>query len=140
MTIKDKSQFLWISLEPGEEIASSLTQTATELNLGSAWIQGIGVVRDMELGFYDPRSKEYIKKKFDGAWEILSLSGNLTLSEGKPFVHLHGSFSNQDFSVIGGHFFSGKIAAAAEFCLFPGDLPVHRRFSEKLNLNIWDLP
>src|SRR3989339_1884439 len=109
MKIKQDQDQLWIALERGEEIAACLAKVAKDLGIGSGWVLGIGVAENLELGFYEPNTTLYQRQTFAGSWEILALTGNLTLDQGAPRVHLHGSFSGEDFKVIGGHFFKGHI-------------------------------
>lgn len=140
MKFQVQDSLVYLNLAVGDAILPSIEQVAAELGLGSAWIQGIGVATGLQLGFYRHTTKDYAKRCFAGDWEILSLSGNLTLKEGQPFAHLHGSFSAEDFSVVGGHLFGGEISAAGEFWLHASKEPIHRAFAPELNLSVWDLP
>ncbi|OGH00991.1 MAG: hypothetical protein A2600_00985 [Candidatus Lambdaproteobacteria bacterium RIFOXYD1_FULL_56_27] len=135
---KTESQ-IFVSLEPGEAVQGSLVALATELGLGAAWVQGIGVIDRLELGFYQRETRDYKTQRFDGDFEVLTLVGNLSTKEGAPFLHLHGSFSGPDFLVRGGHFLGGQVSVSAEFVLQPSSLPIQRKYSPQSNLFLWDL-
>ena len=55
-----------MSLEMGEKINKTFESFATDNNVRSAWINGIGAIDNPELGYYDIKSKDYIKKTFKG--------------------------------------------------------------------------
>ncbi|MDT8446406.1 MAG: DNA-binding protein [bacterium] len=139
MKYKTNATALYLSLSPGEEIITCLSDLARREGLEAAWVVGIGVAKDLELGFYRGQSQDYLTRRFAGDYEILSLTGNLSLKDKVPMVHLHGSFSGEDFGVIGGHFMAGTISAAGEFWVYPGSEPLHRAFAPSLNLHVWDL-
>ena len=69
------------------------------LKLGQ--LTGIGALKDVELGFYHLKDKTYDRKMFKGEAELLSLDGNLTLFENKPFFHI---------------FFSLKVSLRVKIC------------------------
>ncbi|MBN1755181.1 DNA-binding protein [bacterium] len=111
----DDSYYL-VQLEIGDEVISQLKSFALTHRVKSGFISGIGAIRDLTLGYYDRDKGVYIKKTFPRCYEVCTLSGNITyLGEKEPIIHLHGIFSDQDYSVIGGHLFEGTISAAGEF-------------------------
>ena len=57
---------IYLSLSKGELINKSLKKLAEELEIKSAWINGIGALQDPEIGFYILNSKEYRKKNYVG--------------------------------------------------------------------------
>jgi uncharacterized protein len=83
--------------------------------------------------------KQYLRKKVDEIAELISCSGNLTMKEDKPFVHVHVSAGLRDFSVIGGHLFSAIVAVTAEVILKPMPNVMKRRFNDETGLYLLDL-
>lgn len=61
--------------------------------------------------------------------------GNITLKDGKPFLHLHGTFGRRDMSVIGGHVISATVFPLLEAVITPTANRALRRFDEKVGLN-----
>jgi len=123
---------VFICLDRGEDLFSSLENLATQENWQTAYLSGIGAVEDVELGLYNPKTKAYDRKNFPQVAELLSLDGNLTLKDGKPFFHLHAVLSGQDYRCYGGHLFSAKIAAVCEINL----QLVHGKVTRNHNANI----
>lgn len=132
-----------IRLEIGEELVASVTAFAKAEKLASASVMGIGALRDFELGYYFLNRKEYQRKKFsDEIVELLSCLGNIaTRNDGSTyFSHLHVCLGRADYSVIGGHLFSGIVAVTAEIFLNPLPESISRRQDETTGLALLDLP
>lgn len=98
---KDNSYVL--ALSTGEELMDCLSRFASELEISSAWLSGLGAASVIEVGYYDMPGRTYHWKTFAGKLEITNLTGNLSLEAGKPLWHIHGSFSDESFNAIGGH-------------------------------------
>jgi predicted DNA-binding protein with PD1-like motif len=93
-----------IKLNKGERLSEAIEQFARETKIEGAWIQGLGGALEATLGFYDLDAKEYQWKTFEGLREVLSLTGNIAFDEqGKIVYHLHGTFGDRDYRVVGGH-------------------------------------
>jgi hypothetical protein len=73
------------------------------------------MLRDIEIGLYS--GSVYTKHRVDDPSEVLSLQGNVSMKEGKPFVHLHVSLAGHDFVAQGGHLFSGEVFMTIELVL-----------------------
>ena len=80
-----------IRLEKGEEVLSTLTQFVREQNIQGGMIQGLGAVRDLVIGMYDPLQKDYIKRTFNEDLELGNLTGNISHFDGDPVLHCHVS-------------------------------------------------
>lgn len=128
-----------LSLEIGEELIESILSYADREKISAASISAIGAIRSFELGYYVLDRKEYLRKKVDGIAELISCEGNLALKKDKPFVHLHVAAGLSDFSVIGGHLFSGIVAVSAEVVLRPMPNTMNRSFSNATGLYLLDL-
>lgn len=132
----DNNQY-FISLAPGDEINSSFEKLAKIEEIQSAWISGIGALTDMEMGYYNIDTKDYIRKNYSDDYELTSLSGNITLKNGEVYSHTHITFSDRKFNVFGGHLFKGIISAAGEFVMTVGEKPLNRKFNEPIGLALW---
>lgn len=132
--MKDGDRFL-IRLDKGDDLVEKLNEFACAEKVTSGQISGIGALEDVELGFYDLSKKEYQKKTFEGDFELLSLEGNLTHLEGKPFFHMHVALSDQDFRAFGGHLYHAKVAVTCELNFRAFDELVERRLDPEIGLH-----
>ena len=103
-----------LKLSAGEEIIATLQAFAEARGLKAGAISGLGAVGETELGFFDPRTREYIRRRFDGDHEIGSLTGNFSELDGKPFPHCHLVLAGSDFVAYTGHLFRGVVSVTCE--------------------------
>lgn len=105
-----------IRFDIGEEFPETLASWCENEKIESAAIvAGIGMLENIEIGRYD--GKEYAKEIVQPSSEILSLQGNVSMKEGKPFVHLHVSLADENMSARGGHLFSGTVSMTIELVM-----------------------
>ncbi|MFH0778834.1 MAG: PPC domain-containing DNA-binding protein [Candidatus Eisenbacteria bacterium] len=110
-----KTEFGYVLvLGPNDEIVSSIGAFARSVGVGSAVVSGIGAAGDLVIGYFDRQRKTYVKRQLEGEYEILSLTGTVSHFEGNPWVHVHVVASGPDFSVVGGHLFSGRVTVTLE--------------------------
>ena len=123
----------------GEEITQSLLQLSGREKITTAHVSGIGGVCDIELGFFDLEKKDYDHQKFNGLYELLNLSGNITLVDGSPFLHAHVTLGDSSYRTIGGHLFKATISVTGEFFVTPLDIEVSRNYDAETQLKLMDL-
>lgn len=105
-----------IRFDIGEEFPETLADWCENEKVESAAIvAGIGMLENIEIGRYD--GQEYAREIVQPSSEILSLQGNVSMKEGKPFVHLHVSFADEDMTARGGHLFSGTVSMTIELVM-----------------------
>lgn len=98
----------------GEEIVETLTAFAAEEGIRAAEISGIGAFESAVVGFYNLETKEYDRIPVDEETEVLSVLGNLSVTEEGPRVHAHVTLGKRDGSAVGGHLFEGRCGATLE--------------------------
>jgi predicted DNA-binding protein with PD1-like motif len=107
-----KGRYITARLDHGSDIVESITVLAEDLGISAGYFTAIGALASTEIGYYDQKTHEYKKRSVDEAVEILSCTGNISIKEGKPFVHAHAILSGANFQAFGGHLYSGKVFAA----------------------------
>ena len=125
-----------IRLKEGEEIVKTLEDFVLQQDIKGALIVGIGTIYDAELGFYHREKKEYMKKIFEGDYEVVNLCGNISYSEENPVIHLHVTISGEDFTAYSGHLFSAMTAATMEIFLLTQEQKLRREFDPTQGLNL----
>src|SRR5512133_2973098 len=130
----------WIlRLDTDEEIFSTITRFAGELAVDTASVSGIGAVHHLVLGYFDRATRDYVRHAIEEDVEIVSLLGNISLKENKPFPHLHITVSGRDFQVKGGHLFEGKGGATCEVVITPMKGYARREKDDATGLFLLDL-
>ena len=101
-----------------------LTAFAAEEGIRAAEISGIGAFESAEVGFYNGETKDYDRLPVEEETEVLSILGNLSVTDEGPRVHAHVTLGKRDGSALGGHLFEGRCSATLEIFVReePGEL------------------
>lgn len=120
------------------DLLDGLTELVRREDIKLGRIQGIGATTHAIVAYYDQNTKTYSPLEFDGGMEIVSLSGNVSLRDGKPFVHVHILLSDANGKVYGGHLMKGTKLFACEMTIdeFEGD-QLERGKDERTGLFLW---
>lgn len=131
----------WVlRLETGALIQESIARFCEENGIGSGSFQAIGAVRWARLGYYDQAEDAYLEKHFDGGFEVVSLSGNLSRkSDGTLFPHTHCVLSDRRMRTVGGHLFEAEVGPTLECYLHTAGEPIRRRAQPGSPLELLDL-
>ena len=133
---RDSEETFLLCLQPGERVRACLEQACLDWSIESGSVSGIGGVREVELGYW--RAPDYQRKALSGNWELLSLLGNISLYEGRPFAHLHASLADEQCQVVGGHFFEATVTATVELFLIR-TARITRRWDPEVGAALWRL-
>jgi len=114
--------------EPGEELIAVFRQFASEVGAGSGNITGLGSVSQAVLGFLDPDTGEYVKRRFEEPMEVANLTGTLSVAseDGAPFVHLHAVLSPRELLAYGGHVHEARVGLIVEAYIDTFDAKITR--------------
>jgi len=127
-----------IRLEKGEEIITTLSKFLSKKKISSAFFSGIGAVEKAVIGFYDLNEKKYFWREFMEC-EVVSLSGNVSILDDRPFIHSHVVLSDISYNCFGGHLREATAGATLEIKLEMLDGKIARKFDTVTGLNLLDL-
>ena len=122
----------------GEEILESLKALALKENIKLASVSALGAVDDFTVGVYRVDEKKYYANHFEGAFEIVSLTGTISTMNGEYYAHLHMSAGNDRGEVFGGHLNRAVISATCELVIDVIDGVVERRADPEVGLNLFE--
>ena len=125
-----------IRLERGEEVHTVLCGWAKENNLKGGFIQGIGALKDVKIGYYNLATKAYQEKTFERGMEVTSLNGNLSILNGERFFHIHVTLGDEDYALYGGHLISGIVSITMELVFAPFKEEIIRAMDEDEKFNL----
>jgi hypothetical protein len=112
--------------EADDELAQGLRDFASEEKIASASFKAIGALSSVELGWLNWKTKQYEPSvSLDEQVELLSLIGDVALSDGNPQVHAHAVVGRRDGTAHGGHLLEAHIRPTCELVLT--ESPVHLR-------------
>jgi len=127
-----------IRLDRGEKLVETLIRFCEKRKVRSAHFQGIGTCRRAELGYFRMGKKRYSFRTFRGEYEIASLQGNVSLLDGKSFVHAHIVIGGPDFLARGGHLKEAEVLATCEIVLSPFSRALTRKHFPSSGLKLLD--
>lgn len=127
---------LFIRLDPGEELFSSLISLAGNNGIRSASFTAIGTAKEAILSWYNAEKKDYEDSTVTGDLEIIGVVGNLGVLEGKPVVHAHGLVGDRTLAVKGGHIKKLIVFATCEVSLVRIEGTLERKFDPATGLNL----
>ena len=122
----------------GEEILACLKEVALKENIKLASVSALGAVDDFTVGVYRVDEKKYYANHFEGAFEIVSLTGTISTMNGEYYAHLHMSAGNDRGEVFGGHLNRAVISATCELVIDVIDGVVERRADPEVGLNLFE--
>jgi predicted DNA-binding protein with PD1-like motif len=124
------------SLPAGAKVPEDIVSIAIKEKIDTARVEAIGGVDKLRLAYFNHVTKKYEEYDYQEFLEVTSLLGNITLKDGKPFLHAHGNFGRKDRSVVGGHIMSAVVFPLLEVVVTPTENKALRKFDEDLGLNV----
>ena len=127
-------------LPHGEDLISAIENFCESYSIQMATFSLIGAVSSYTIGVYDQTQHVYVTATESASLEIVTCTGNISLMDGKPFVHAHVVFGDKKGNTMGGHLFSETIIFAGEISLqeLKGK-PLERAYDEKTGLSLWKI-
>lgn len=126
-----------LRLETGEKLLEILTHFLKRKGINAGTIEGIGSCDEVILGFYHLESKSYEWRIIHETLEIVSLTGNIAIVDGEPFVHMHGVVSDSTFQTHGGHIKDAIVGATCEIVIRSFEnVRLERNFDEATGLKL----
>jgi predicted DNA-binding protein with PD1-like motif len=134
----DDGNAAFVRLDRGADMLQELNEAAAKLGLEAGTVQAIGAVTELVVGYFDQDRKEYRSTALPSAFEIASGIGNVSLKDGKPFVHLHVVATGPDGASVGGHLMEGtKIYVIEAYFRQLGGEPPVRQQDDDIGLAVW---
>jgi len=123
----------------GCDLLDELTKFCIRNDIRLGRVEALGAVKKARMGFYDQAKKTYHFHTISRPLEILNLIGNVSLKDGKPFVHAHVTLADKTGRAFGGHLTQGTIVFACEFVIeeFSGPL-LRRQPDSRTGLALWE--
>ena len=115
MQSAEEGQFIVAKLSKGENLFAALREIIGKHDIVSGLvISGIGMLKNVELGYYS--GEEHEPKRFKRPRELIALHGSVTTG-GETVIHLHCALSDEKYEVVGGHLIDAEVAVVAELVI-----------------------
>ena len=128
-----------IVLAKGDEVMRDLGRIVREQNIAAASITTIGAFERAVLGYFDWETKDYKRIPVNFQVEVLSLLGDVAVSDEGPALHLHAVLGKPDGGTIGGHLLEGHVRPTLELTLIEPPAHLRKRKDPETGLALIDL-
>jgi predicted DNA-binding protein with PD1-like motif len=122
----------------GDEAFSGLQEFAEKYHVTSAHFTAIGAVNGATLAWFDPQRKMYKKIPVRGQHEVIGMSGDVALYQGKPVIHTHMVVGYPDGTTSGGHVLDAYVSPTLEVMVTVDPIAMHKRFDPETDLTLID--
>jgi predicted DNA-binding protein with PD1-like motif len=122
----------------GDEAFSGLLEFAEQYHVTSAHFTAIGALSGSTLGWFDPQRKMYKKIPVSGQQEVIGMSGDIALYQGKPAVHTHMVVGSPDGTTHGGHVLDAYVSPTLEVMVTVDPVTTQKRFDPATDLTLID--
>ena len=122
----------------GDEAFSGLLEFAEKYQVTSAHFTAIGALNGATLGWFDPQRKMYKKIPINGQHEVIGMSGDIALYQGKPVVHAHLVVGSPDGTTHGGHVLEAYVSPTLEVMVTVDPVTTQKRFDPATDLTLID--
>ena len=128
---------LIVRIDRGEEITEQLRAVAEQEQIKLASVEALGAVDDFTVGVYNVEERQYHANRFQGSFEIVSLTGTVSTMDGAFYQHLHMSAGDGKGAVFGGHLNAARVSATCEMVVRVIDGQVERKRDPEVGLNLF---
>ncbi len=120
----------------GEEVIATLRTFAEKNDIRGGSFVAIGAFERAVIAWWSWTTKEYERREVDEQLEVLALSGNVTMENGRVKVHAHVALGRRDGIAAGGHLLEGVVRPTLELQLIDYGRPLIRKKDEKTKLSL----
>jgi predicted DNA-binding protein with PD1-like motif len=129
-----------LRLTKDEDLLGQLTEYCNAKEIDAGEVTALGAVTEATIGFYDQDQEYYGETDIDKPMEIIQATGNVSYLDGERFVHMHGTFADEDGEVHAGHLVEGCSVFAGEATIKEFEGPKLDRVNDPATgLTLWDL-
>jgi hypothetical protein len=123
-----------LAFDKGDEVEPELARFAAEQKIVAAELRGIGGCSEVTLAYFDRERLEYLPLPVREQVEVVSLVGNITLSQGKAKVHAHMVIGRRDGATLAGHLLAARVWPTLELFLTAYAQPLERHLDPEIKL------
>lgn len=94
-------------LATGSDLVEEIESFCAEREIRAAWVSVVGAVQRASYAYRDQENSRYIELASDLHHELSGFAGNISMLDGRPFLHAHATFADREGSAVGGHLLRG---------------------------------
>jgi len=122
----------------GDEAFTGLLDFAEKYQITSAHFTAIGALNGATMGWFDSQRKMYKKIPINGQHEVIGMSGDIALYQGKPVVHMHMIVGGPDGTTQAGHVLDAYVSPTLEVMVTVDPITMQKRLDPATDLTLID--
>lgn len=122
MEYRNYNNVIYLRLDKGDEVLSSILGVCAKEKVKSCVFSGIGGCDYVKLGTFRPEEGTYAEYEKEGMLELVSLNGDVKDSDEGSLIHAHACLSYEEegeIKLLGGHLLSLRVLITAEIEITP---------------------
>ena len=127
-----------VRAEHNSDLIQFVTELAEKKEIIVATFTAIGALKRAKLEFYNQEKHEYQEITLDSPHEIASCIGNISVKDGKPFVHAHAVLADKNGNTKAGHLLEGVVFAAEVNLRELKGAKLERKYDKVTGLSLWE--
>ena len=129
----------WVGrLEKGSDLVGEIERFCAEWSINAAWVSAIGAVQRARYAYFEQGDRRYVELESDTHHEIVGFVGNISVRDGRTFLHAHATFADVAGECRGGHLLAGTVVFACEVTIREmTDVTLVRTLDEETGLSLW---
>jgi predicted DNA-binding protein with PD1-like motif len=125
-------------LANGSDLVGEIEHQCAEQGVLAAQVSVIGAVRRARFAYYEQAAQRYRELGSETHHEITGFVGNVSVRDGRPFLHAHATFADAEGATVGGHLLAGIEVFAAEVVIRElADVTLIRQHDAETGLALW---
>lgn len=125
-------------LETGSDLVEELERFCAERDVRAAWVSAIGAVSHAAFAYFEQDERRYLELSSATHHEISGFVGNVSIRDGKPFLHAHATFADRQGASVGGHLLRGCTVFVTEVTIREmTGVELERTPDEVTGLSLW---
>jgi predicted DNA-binding protein with PD1-like motif len=125
-------------LETGSDLVEELERFCEERDVRAAWVSAIGAVSHAAFAYFEQDERRYLELSSTTHHEIAGFVGNISIRDGKPFLHAHATFADREGAAVGGHLLRGCTVFVTEVTIREmTGVELERTPDEVTGLSLW---
>jgi predicted DNA-binding protein with PD1-like motif len=127
-----------VRAEHNSDLIQFVTELAEKKEIIVATFTAIGALKRAKLEFYNQEKHEYQEITLDSPHEIASCIGNISVKDGKSFVHAHAVLADKNGNTKAGHLLEGVVFAAEIQLRELRGVKLERKYDKVTCLSLWE--
>ena len=123
----------------GDDVMPGLLAFARKHRISAGSFTAIGAFERVTLGYFEMARRDYAHIEIGEQVEVLSLAGNVALTDEGPKVHAHVVVGKSDGTAHGGHLLGARVRPTLEVIVIESPAHLRRTSDPATGLPLLDL-